>query len=95
MKKFTLIAAALLVGCIAVACIGQERVCTPNGCYFVPARPQVVKQASPVVQQSVPITTSNVLESGDVVVTKSVRQPLRRVFTNQPIRRLFSRLRCR
>jgi hypothetical protein len=81
------IAIAIFGGIIAY---GQERVCTPSGCYFVPASPRPMQRSVPQsFEQSV------VVESREVVVTQPVRQPLRRVFANQPIRRLFSRLRCR
>jgi len=93
MKKFTLITVALLVGCIAVACVGQERVCTPNGCYFVPAKASV--QYMPKVQ-SQPVEQSIVVESSNVVYSQpQVRRPVQRLFAARPVRGLLKRVFCR
>jgi len=89
MKTIVLVL-SLFVGCVAVSCIAQERVCTPNGCYFVPASSvPVQRNVSPSVERSV------VVESSEVVVSQSARQPLRRVFANRPVRGFLKRVFCR
>lgn len=88
MRLFSLFA-ALAIGLVACTLIGQERVCTPNGCYIVPS----VSKSQPQVVESAPV---QVLQERSIVVeSRQVRQPLRRVFANRPVRGLLKRLFCR
>lgn len=85
MRLFSLFA-ALAIGLIACSLIGQERVCTPNGCYIVPSVAESEQESAPV----------QVLQERSIVVeSRQVRQPLRRVFANRPVRGLLKRLFCR
>jgi hypothetical protein len=75
---------ALLIGCLAVAVVGDDPYCPTGNCPYTPrVQPQVVK-----------------VESGSVVQpTQSVqavkRQPVRRVFQSRPVRGFFKRIFCR
>jgi hypothetical protein len=90
MKRMLL---GLTIACVvfgSVFALGQERVCTPSGCYFVPASSVPVQHSvSPSIERSV------VVESSEVVVSQPVRQPLRRVFANRPVRGFLKRVFCR
>jgi len=103
MKTIVLVL-SLIVGCVAVSCIAQERVCTPSGCYFVPAssvpyreyRQIEVKVPSTrtLNGESIPVVESH-MNWQEVVVSQPVRQPLRRVLANRPVRGFLKRVFCR
>lgn len=92
MRLFSLVA-ALAIGLLACSLIGQERVCTPSGCYIVPSARQVQSAPKPHVVESVPV---QVLQERSIVVeSRQVRQPVRRMLANRPVRGFLKRIFCR
>lgn len=92
MRLFSIVA-ALAICLIACTLIGQERVCTPSGCYIVSSANRVQLAPIPQVVESVPV---QVLQERSIVVeSKNVRQPVRRVFANRPVRGFLKRIFCR
>ncbi len=93
MKRMLL---GLTIACVvfgSVFALGQERVCTPSGCYFVPANASV--QYVPKVQ-SQPVEQSIVVESSGVVYSQpQVRRPVQRLFASRPVRGFLKRVFCR
>lgn len=82
MKRFT-IALALILGCFAASLIGQEE-CLTGNCPLQPRSVQVQPQAQ-VVRSESPV----------IVQSSPVRQPVRRVFANRPVRTFLKRVFCR
>lgn len=92
MRAFSLVA-AIAIGLIACSLIGQERVCTPNGCYIVPSMSRVESARQLQVVQSQPM---QVLQKRSIVVeSRQVRQPVRRMLANRPVRGFLKRVFCR
>ena len=92
MRLFSIVA-AIAICLVACTLIGQERVCTPSGCYIVPSVSRVQSAPKPQVVESVPV---QVLQERSIVVeSRNVRQPVRRVLANRPVRGFFKRIFCR
>ena len=92
MRTFSLVA-AVAIGLLACSLIGQERVCTPNGCYIVPSVNRVESVPQPRVVKSQPV---QVLQERSIVVeSRQVRQPVRRMLANRPVRGFLKRIFCR
>lgn len=92
MRTLSLIA-AVAIGLLACSLIGQERVCTPSGCYIVPSVASVQSAPKTQVVESVPV---QVLQERSIVVeSRQVRQSVRRMLANRPVRGFFKRLFCR
>lgn len=92
MRTFSLIA-AVAIGLLACSLIGQERVCTPSGCYIVPSVASVQSAPKPQVVESVPV---QVLQERSIVVeSQKVQQPVRKALANRPVRKVLKWVFCR
>ena len=92
MRLFSIVA-AITICLIACTLIGQERVCTPSGCYIVPSVNRVQSTPNPQVVESVPVQVLQ--ERSTVIESRNVRQPVRRVLANRPVRGFLRRIFCR
>lgn len=92
MRLFSIVA-AIAICLIACTLIGQERICTPSGCYVVPSVNRAQSAPKPQVAESVPV---QVLQERSIVVgSRNAQQPVRRMLANRPVRGFLKRIFCR
>ena len=92
MRLFSIVA-SIAICLVACTLIGQERVCTPSGCYIVPSVNRVQSAPKPQIVESVPV---QVLQERSIVVeSRNVRQPVRRTIANRPVLGFLKKVFCR